>query len=550
MSLSKLNTENIKKYLSTIPKSVWILGLIIFIGIFLRTYNFRDWLYFYPDQARDVTLVRDVLNGNAPIPLLGFRAASTFFELGAMYYYFQIISGWIFGVAPQAMAYPDLFFNILVIPLLYYFLRKLFRVDISLFLTGLYAISYYAIEFSRFAWNSNPMPFFVLLFLLSLWNLLSEGKRVGWGWIFGLGIALGVGVQLHTILLYLLPTVTFVYFIISMKSDWRLWSRWLVIFILALVLNTNQIVSETEHHFSNTKELIKLSVGASETNGVGENANKLALNATCQVQANTQIISALGNTVYCDFWKLTSKFYKGRLDGDGIEKLWMLFGIGASLVFSLFGYGLLLWAYWKESDKKRKNFLGLIAMYAGLSFAVVFPVISDGMPLRYYLQVFFVPFVLLGLMLELAKKKLPKIFIFIMIAVGIFFTISNFKVIFSEANLYSYKMHSNSQYVVLEELNNMRDYIMEKTNDDALLYMIADGKYMQNYWKPLVYVFSEKNIALEREQKNLTRIPAKEELFYVGAPGKKEDVQVHGFDVLDYRNFGEIGIYILDNTKH
>ena len=73
--------------------TVACLFLITCIGTFLRTYHFHDWLYFYPDQARDVVLAQDVLNGQSAWPLLGPIAASTPFKLGPIYYYFQILSG-------------------------------------------------------------------------------------------------------------------------------------------------------------------------------------------------------------------------------------------------------------------------------------------------------------------------------------------------------------------------------------------------------------------------------------------------------------------------
>ncbi len=72
---------------------------ILAVGIFLRISHFSEWLYFYPDQARDVTLVDDVLSGRASWPLLGPIAASTPFRLGPVSAYFQIASGAAFGVS-------------------------------------------------------------------------------------------------------------------------------------------------------------------------------------------------------------------------------------------------------------------------------------------------------------------------------------------------------------------------------------------------------------------------------------------------------------------
>ena len=129
-----------------IKKTTWILFAIILIGLFLRTYHFRDWLYFGADQAHDALVSGNAATGKTAWPLQGADMGNTNFLLGPMYYYFQMISGWSFGVAPQTMAYPDLLFNILSIPLLYYFLRRLFRMDISLSLMGLYAVSCFMIQ--------------------------------------------------------------------------------------------------------------------------------------------------------------------------------------------------------------------------------------------------------------------------------------------------------------------------------------------------------------------------------------------------------------------
>ena len=541
---------DIKNSISKVPKRIWSIALIMAVGIFLRTYHFHDWLYFYPDQARDVMVVKDFLGGKSSLPLMGFRAASTSFDLGAMYYYFQIASGKLFGMAPDTMAYPDLFFNILAIPLLYYFLKRYFKTNISLVLTGLYSISYFAIEYSRFAWNPNPMPFFVLLYLLSLWKFLTEKEKTNWGWIVGIGVAVGIGIQLHTILIFLLTSVSLIALIITLKSNWRLWKRWLAIIAIVLLLNTNQIVSETRHNFSNTKKLFKLSVGSTDNAGtVNEKYNPLALDAVCHVQANTHIISSLGNKVECNYLTIAVGMYKQKLLGIPIDAKKIL-EIAAGFLFSIFGYGLLIYFYCQEPDQKRKTFLGLICLYIGLSFAIIYPVISDA-PLRYFLQVFFVPYLFLGFIFEFIRKKYSKIFVPAVFAASALIIGFNFNTLLAEARLYATNDHSQPQYVVLGELEHMRDYIISQTNSSKTVYMIADGKYMQNYFYPLSYVLQEKDITLARELKDLNAIPSNEPLFFVGKKviGAQVD-NTKGFPIRQYQNFGEIGIYILNAQRH
>lgn len=544
-----MKLADIKNLISKIPKRLWLLALIIVVGIFLRAYHFHDWLYFYPDQARDVMVVKDFLGGKSPLPLMGFRAASTNFDLGAMYYYFQIASGKLFGVAPNTMAYPDLLFNILAIPLLFYFLKRYFKTGISLVLTALYSVSYFAIEYSRFAWNPNPMPFFVLLYLLSLWKFLTEKEKTHWGWIVGIGVAVGVGVQLHTILIFLLTSVSLVALVVLLKSNWRLWSRWLMVIGIVLLLNANQIVSETKHNFSNTKKLLKLSVGSADSGETTEKFNPLALDTVCHVQANAHIITSLGNKVRCDFLTTAGATNGQRVFSFPSQPI-KIISFAASLIFSMFGYGLLIYFYRRESDPKRKTFLGLIGLYIGLSFAILYPVISDA-PLRYYLQLFFVPYLFLGFIFELIRRKYAKIFFPALLAVSVLIIAFNFSTLFAEAKLYSSDNHSQPQYVVLGELIQMRDYILSQTNSSKTAYIIADGKYMQNYFYPLAYVLQEKNVILARELKGVNSIPSDAPLFFVGKKvvGDQMD-NTKGFPVREYRNFGEIGIYILNAQKN
>ena len=156
-------------------KIIVIIAIAIFsIGFFLRATHFHDWLDFGDDQVNDATIVSNVVDHNAPWPLLGPKMSHTGnggrkgqYHLGPMFYYFEITSAKLFGNRPDALAYPDLLFDILTLPLFYIFFRRFFSTNITLALTGLYAVSFFALSFSHSALNPNLIPFFVLLFLLS-----------------------------------------------------------------------------------------------------------------------------------------------------------------------------------------------------------------------------------------------------------------------------------------------------------------------------------------------------------------------------------------------
>jgi len=48
----------------------------------------------------------------------------------------------------------------------YLIFRKFFAGYLTLALTALYAVTFFVVRYSRFAWNPNSQPFFLMLFLL------------------------------------------------------------------------------------------------------------------------------------------------------------------------------------------------------------------------------------------------------------------------------------------------------------------------------------------------------------------------------------------------
>ena len=198
--------EKIKKYQIAI-----ILSLIIIVGIFLRTYHFSDWLFFQSDQSRDLNLVSHAVeNGPGWLPLLGPKAGGTFLRLGPIFYYFLYLSGKIFGLSePWKAAFPDLFFSVLTIPLFYFFLKEFFSKNWTLIITASYAVCFFAVQYSRFAWNPNSLPFFNLLFFYALLKFFdASDRRRMICWTIVTGISYAIASQLHFVCFFSFPIAT------------------------------------------------------------------------------------------------------------------------------------------------------------------------------------------------------------------------------------------------------------------------------------------------------------------------------------------------------
>lgn len=523
---------------------VWTLLLVLLVGIFVRTYHFREWLHFGSDQARDVMLVGDVIDGRESLPLLGMEAGNTRFDLGPAYYYLQIASARMFGVRPETVAYPDLLLSILTIPLSFFLFRKLFDRRLSLALTGLYAISFYVVEYSRFAWNPNAIPFFVGLFLLSLTEFMETEEKTVWWWILALGTAIGIGIQLHTILLFLFPAILFGVFLMFLKKNIGVIARVFGIVVLVLALNIPQIVSEVQTHGKNTKLFFKALTDRSES-GSSRFAESLETDILCHAQANSHILSSLGHHGNCDFLTLLLSSEKFA----NFHTLALSYGgIIVSVLFSSIGYGLLIFLAFKESDPRRRKFLFVILIYSSLSFLILFSVIR-GAPLRYFIHATFIPFLLLGLFLVWIRKHCRFSGMLVAGIIGVL-ALLNIRAIGIEAAALASGTRGDAGFVVLGEAENMVAYMKERSGSWTEANLAGGTAYFSTYYKSLKYIAAQQGLDIhlaKRKHPPVSEVP----YFFIYRPLDQRDPSfARGYDVLDSRDFGNMGIYHLQSTKY
>ena len=478
-----------KKLLSSIKWQTYVLLLLMILGIFLRTYDFHSWLLFGDDQIRDAYITNDVVTGKSPLPLTGpfmsfsgdgSHSEADSFHLGPIYYYFQMFSAKIFGNYPDRLAYPDVFFSILSIPLFYAFLRIFFSENLALGLVGLYSISAYFISYSRFAWNTNLIPFFVLLFLFSIYKFLEKKEKTSWIWVLSLGFALGVGFQLHAIVMILFSSVTFLVFLFSLRQNPLVWKKWAVVFLIFMALNTSQMISEARTNFSNTKNLLSFafpgSASAASTRPNTINMPKLERDLDCHVEANALFLSSNGDG-QCTHVFMTAP-------ADGLANRYFSNSAGktlfatllASLLFSIFGYFFLIYHSWKEPDAAKKYFLRFIVIYFAIGFLIMLPLSQNGInDLRYFVFGFFMPFLFLGFLIKFISQKFLRMR-YLILPVAIIFSlliISNVEAIISDAKpfLADNVSCSTLYQTTLGELEPIVQYIVSNSTGRKQVYL-------------------------------------------------------------------------------
>ncbi len=394
-----------------IKKHFLLLLIILLGGIFLRLYHYNEWLFFKWDQARDAILLAPAIQeGPQNLPLLGPRATKIgedYLRLGPAYYYIQYLTGVIFqSTEPYIFAYSDLFFSILTIILFYLFLRLYFSRKISLSATAMYTFSFLVIQYSRFAWNPNSIPFFTLLAfygLLRFFDANQAKKKMGWLAVWAL--AYGLASQYHFFAFFTLTAVSFVflgyYFFKKIRKDdfqgkiKTIFSKnsllyLMVVFAILGFLYTPVIISELKTDFSNSKLFLQMfSASGRKDKTFGE---KFLRNFREQ-----------GN----NYTLITTGFrHRAKMKDDPLTV-----GLGLFIIFSgllLIGRELILKRKksFNEQNKNdgERNFLTLLNLWIILFFLITISASYQLRP-RYFTVVFPVPFLIIAFWFHLIQEK-------------------------------------------------------------------------------------------------------------------------------------------------
>jgi 4-amino-4-deoxy-L-arabinose transferase-like glycosyltransferase len=253
----------IKKIFSS-SRSTQSIVIILFIGAYLRLWRIREYMTFLGDEGRDVIVVRKMIT-ELDITFLGPTASVGGFFLGPIYYYLMTPFLWLFGMDPVGPAVMVALFGIATIYLVYIAGRELFSTQAGLFAASLYALSPLVIAHSRSSWNPNILPFFSVLYILSLYNASVTKQR---RWYFVVGICLGVGVQLHYLYTFLIP-VGILYMFLYARSTLLL-KHYLYTVLGMLAVLGPFLAFEIKNRFPNTVTILKFITAGNEVGAEGD----------------------------------------------------------------------------------------------------------------------------------------------------------------------------------------------------------------------------------------------------------------------------------------
>ncbi len=190
-------------------KTIILLGIIFFIGIFIRTFHLWDNISFSYDQARDAQRIREIVV-NHHLKMVGPETDIPGIFNGPFYYYLLLPVYWLTNFNPNSAVLLLTFINLSGIVLVYYLGKKLSGEKTGLLAAFFWAISYEQANYSKYLSNGSLMSVVTLIFFIgcALFFLKNEKK----GLLIG-AIGLGLSVQINFYLIYLIGIV-FIYWAI------------------------------------------------------------------------------------------------------------------------------------------------------------------------------------------------------------------------------------------------------------------------------------------------------------------------------------------------
>lgn len=242
-----------------------ILSAIILVGIFLRFYNIQNYMHFAGDEGRDAFVVRDMLE-KGKLPLLGPSSSAGHFSLGPFYYYLLSIPYLLTYNNPISGAVLIAILSILTIYIIYEFGQDVFDHPTGIFASALFAFSFLAVMHGRWAWNLNPLPFFLIVIFYSIFRIFKESREgnkwnfsAGGKWLIFVFLFTGFAIQLHMTAFILIPAIIILLFII--KPRIRNVVAWILSILAFFASISPMLYFEARHGFENTRNMASLFYG-------------------------------------------------------------------------------------------------------------------------------------------------------------------------------------------------------------------------------------------------------------------------------------------------
>lgn len=237
--------------------------LIIVLAGFLRFYRLEEFVTFLGDQGRDAIIIKRILTLEH-LPAIGPPTSIGQVYLGPFYYYLIAPFLLIFRYNPLGLAFGVALLSLVGIIAAFWIIVNEIGIRSGLIFLILVGFSAVNIEFSRFSWNPNLLPFFSFFTLYFFYLVYIKKIKKGRPSLFFKALLAGgffsFSIQLHYLGLFLFFPLGIVLFkgYIEAKDKPGFFNRVLISGFSFIFFTLPLLIFDLRHNFINLKNFIHL----------------------------------------------------------------------------------------------------------------------------------------------------------------------------------------------------------------------------------------------------------------------------------------------------
>ncbi len=224
--------------------------LILVISAFMRFYRINEFMTYLGDEGRDMLVVKRMIVDHK-LTLLGPITSVGSMYMGPIYYYIMTPFLWIWQLNPVGPAVMVAIFGICTVALIFITGNIFIHPIVGLVASLLYAVSPLPVVYGRSSWNPNIVPFFSLLVIFALLNVVIKKKYI---WLAIAGLSLGILIQLHYVTFMFFPIIFTILALIKFRIPVK---YYLLAFLMFLLAYSPFLLFELRHGFVNTQSAIR-----------------------------------------------------------------------------------------------------------------------------------------------------------------------------------------------------------------------------------------------------------------------------------------------------
>ena len=232
----------------TFLKNNWIIILILFAALFVRSYKPLELFMYSHDQDLSGWIVKDVLV-NHHIRLIGQETSSKGIFIGPIFYYLQIPFYILTKMDPSGLLILSILFGVFTVFSFYFVFGRIFNKKVGLIAALIYAISTVIVFTDREAVPTVPVMLWTVWYFYCLWKILNGKQK----YYILVGLLFGLVWDLSLALALLSPLVVIAHIFSKQKVEIKKVFLGLTVFAILMI---PFFVFEARHGFQQTKSLI------------------------------------------------------------------------------------------------------------------------------------------------------------------------------------------------------------------------------------------------------------------------------------------------------